>query len=84
MTQSQDSPTIDGTRFPDRWRIRAAQMRVETFSSRIWDVQIEDGTLAVVKDLKPFDDVADELRGAHYLSWRGGVGAVRLLCSTTL
>ena len=54
-------------------------MRVETFSSRIWDVQIEDGTKAVVKDLKPFDDVADELRGAHYLSWRDGVGAVRLL-----
>jgi streptomycin 6-kinase len=65
--------------FPDRWRIHSAQLRVETFSSRIWNVQLDDGTAAVVKDLKPFDDVADELRGAHYLSWRGGIGAVRLL-----
>ena len=27
----------------------------------------------------PFDDVADELRGEHYLAWRRGEGAVRLL-----
>jgi streptomycin 6-kinase len=42
-------------------------------------VRRADGTLAVVKDLKPFDDVADELRGAHYLAWRAGTGAVKLL-----
>src|SRR5687767_7633593 len=62
-----------------RWQIRAAQLKMETFSSRIWDVWLEDGTRAVIKHLKPFDDVADELRGAHYLSWRAGIGAVRLL-----
>lgn len=42
-------------------------------------MRLADGSPAVVKALKPFDDVADELRGAHYLSWRDGVGAVRLL-----
>jgi streptomycin 6-kinase len=29
--------------------------------------------------LKPLRDVADELRGAHYLSWRNGVGTVKLI-----
>lgn len=39
----------------------------------------EDGSPAIVKALKPFDDVEDELRGEHYLAWRRGEGAVRLL-----
>jgi streptomycin 6-kinase len=52
---------------------------VETFSSRIWEVVLGDGGTAIVKDLKPFDDVEDELRGAHYLAWRNGEGAVKLL-----
>lgn len=51
---------------------------VETFSSRIWKVNRNDGSVAVVKALKPFDDVGDELRGAHFLKWRGGEGAVKL------
>jgi streptomycin 6-kinase len=29
--------------------------------------------------LKPLRDVADELRGVHYLSWRNGVGTVKLI-----
>ncbi|HKU98471.1 MAG TPA: aminoglycoside phosphotransferase family protein [Vineibacter sp.] len=65
--------------FPDRWKISNPQLIAETFSSRIWKVRLEDGSAAVIKALKPFDDVEDELRGAHYLSWRDGVGAVRLL-----
>ena len=40
---------------------------------------LEDGSPAIVKALKPFDDVEDELRGEHYLAWRRGEGAVRLL-----
>lgn len=64
--------------FPDRWNVSDPQLVAETFSSRIWKVRLADGSPAVVKALKPFDDVADELRGAHYLSWRDGVGAVRL------
>lgn len=66
-------------RFPARWSIAKAQLKVETFSSLIWSVVLESGERAVVKELKPFDDMADELRGAHYLSWRGGTGAVRLM-----
>jgi streptomycin 6-kinase len=65
--------------FPERWKIGAPELIAETFSSRIWKVVREDGSPAIVKDLKPFDDVADELRGEHYLAWRGGEGAVRLL-----
>ena len=65
--------------WPDRWNVSDPQPIAETFSSRIWKVRQADGSSAVVKALKPFDDVADELRGAHYLSWRNGVGAVRLL-----
>jgi streptomycin 6-kinase len=65
--------------FPSRWNVSGPVLVAGTFSSRIWRVRLEDGCPAVVKALKPFDDVEDELRGAHYLSWREGVGAVRLL-----
>lgn len=70
---------MDQVAFPARWNVRDPQLIAETFSSRIWKVRLADGYPAVIKALKPFDDVADELRGAHYLSWRDGVGAVRLL-----
>ncbi len=65
--------------FPRRWNICGAELIAETFSSRIWKVLREDDSVAVVKALKPFDDVEDELRGAHFLRWRSGDGAVRLL-----
>ncbi len=42
-------------------------------------MRLADGIQAIVKDLKPLRDVGDELRGAHYLSWRAGNGAVKLL-----
>ncbi len=67
--------------FPARWRLRAPSLLTETFSSRIWKVRLDDDAFAIVKELKPFDDVEDELRGAHYLSWRDGRGAVRLIDS---
>ncbi|MDQ6434584.1 aminoglycoside phosphotransferase family protein [Mesorhizobium sp. LHD-90] len=64
--------------FPSHWRLSSPILIAETFSSRIWKVFRADGTPAIVKALKPFDDVEDELRGAHLLKWRGGHGAVRL------
>jgi streptomycin 6-kinase len=70
---------MDQPAFPGRWNVSDPVLIAETFSSRIWKVQLGDGRPAVVKDLKPFDDVEDELRGAHFLSWRNGEGAVRLL-----
>lgn len=65
--------------FPRRWQLHGAELIAETFSSRIWKVVRADGSPAVVKALKPVDDVEDELRGAHFLGWRKGEGAVRLL-----
>ncbi len=70
---------MDAPAFPARWKVSAPELMAETFSSRIWKVRREDGSPAVVKALKPFDDVADELRGEHFLAWRRGEGAVRLL-----
>jgi streptomycin 6-kinase len=64
--------------FPAHWALSEPILIAETFSSRIWKVFREDGTTAIVKALKPFDDVEDELRGAHLLKWRNGYGAVRL------
>ncbi|MER8475627.1 aminoglycoside phosphotransferase family protein [Mesorhizobium sp. M1163] len=70
---------MDAPAFPKRWKVGAPELIAETFSSRIWKVAREDDSPAIVKDLKPFDDVEDELRGEHFLAWRRGEGAVRLL-----
>ncbi|WP_353641856.1 aminoglycoside phosphotransferase family protein [Mesorhizobium sp. WSM2239] len=70
---------MDQPAFPARWNVSDPILIAQTFSSRIWKVRLDDGKPAVVKDLKPFDDVEDELRGAHFLSWRNGDGAVKLL-----
>ena len=69
---------MDQPLFPDRWNISDPMLIAETFSSRIWKVRL-DGGIAVVKSLKPFDDVEDELRGAHLIKWRRGEGLVKLL-----
>lgn len=65
--------------FPDEWKIISAEFMTETFSSVVWKVTQAEGTIAVVKDVKQFDDMEDELRGAHLLAWRRGNGLVRLL-----
>ncbi|MGX7872477.1 aminoglycoside phosphotransferase family protein [Mesorhizobium sp. ORM6] len=72
---------MEAPAFPARWKVGAPELIAETFSSRIWKVRREDGAPAIVKALKPFDNVADELRGEHFLAWRRGEGAVRLLGS---
>lgn len=77
MSSGALSPTPN---FPRRWKlVGGPELIAETFSSRIWKVVRADGSPAIVKALKPFDDVADELRGEHFLAWRRGEGAVRLL-----
>ncbi|KJF74573.1 APH(6)-I family aminoglycoside O-phosphotransferase [Agrobacterium arsenijevicii] len=65
--------------FPADWNVSQPLLIADTFSSRIWKVQMPDGSTAIVKALKPIEDIADELRGADYLTWRNGRGAVRLL-----
>jgi streptomycin 6-kinase len=64
--------------FPAGWKLRSPKLIAETFSSRVWSVARNDGSLAVVKALKDFPDVWDELRGAYLLQWLEGRGMVRL------
>lgn len=64
---------------PAAWRVDRPRLIAKTFSSTIWRVDRLDGGTAIVKALNDFPDVWDELRGAHYLRWRDGVGVVRLL-----
>ena len=70
---------MDLPSFPDRWNVSDPVLIAETFSQPHLEGAARGRRPAVVKALKPFDDVEDELRGAHYLSWRDGDGAVRLL-----
>lgn len=65
--------------FPAHWNLREPTLIAETFSSCIWKVLRDDASPAIVKALKTFPDVYDELRGAYFLRWREGVGAVHLL-----
>src|SRR3546814_12569708 len=69
---------MDLSAFPVHWEVRDPVLIADTFGSRIWKVRLREGRHAVVKALQPFDDVQYELRGAHYLAWPHGEGAVRL------
>lgn len=64
---------------PADWDVTKPVLIADTFSSCVWKVLLPGGTPAIVKALKPIEDIADELRGANYLAWRNGRGAVRLL-----
>lgn len=65
--------------FPPGWRVSDPVHVTTTFASTIWRVRRDDGSTAIIKALRDFPDVWDELRGAHFLDWRDGTGAVRLL-----
>ena len=53
--------------FPAHWHVSQPVLIADTFSSLVWKVSLPDGTPAIVKGLKPIEDIADELRGADYL-----------------
>ncbi len=65
-------------RLPAEWDVSEAELIAETKTSRIFRVRHAGAGTAVVKDLKPIG-MEDELRGADYLAWRDGLGAVRLV-----
>lgn len=65
--------------FPQDWTIQEHALLAETFSSFIWKVRLLNDEIAIVKEIKIFDDDEDELRGAHYLRWHNGGACVRLL-----
>ena len=49
--------------FPAHWHVSQPVLIADTFSSLVWKVSLPDGTPAIVKGLKPIEDIADELRG---------------------
>jgi streptomycin 6-kinase len=55
-------------------------MSLNQFSCRnlSWKVRLPSGTPAIVKALKPIEDIADELPGADDLAWRKG--RVQFVC----
>lgn len=65
--------------FPQDWAIQEHALLVETFSSFIWKVRLLNDEIAIVKEIKIFDDDEDELRGVHYLRWHNDGACVRLL-----
>ncbi len=74
-----DNPATGSDDWPADWNVQSASLIADTFSSHVWKVMLDDGTEAVIKTLKDFPEVYDELRGAYFLEWRDGIGAVRLL-----
>ncbi|HVE52230.1 MAG TPA: aminoglycoside phosphotransferase family protein [Ramlibacter sp.] len=79
MSLPPQEPGGPPPRFPAHWNVSAPELVASTFSSFIWKVRLADGGPAIVKALKPIEDIADGLRGADYLAWRRGRSAVRLL-----
>lgn len=64
--------------FPAEWQISSPELLVETHTSRIIKVRLEDGTPAIVKALNTIG-MQEELRGVHYLDWHDGNGSIRVL-----
>lgn len=64
--------------FPTEWNVCSYAPLADTHSSLVWKVERNDypGEVFVIKQLKPAG--MEELRGAHYLSWRDGQGAAKL------
>ncbi|EJN06484.1 aminoglycoside phosphotransferase family protein [Phyllobacterium sp. YR531] len=63
---------------PPEWHLSEPELFTETHTSRIIMVRLEDGQLAVVKQLNA-NGMENELRGTHYLDWHDGHGCVRVL-----
>jgi streptomycin 6-kinase len=61
----------------ERWRICGGVSVADTRSSRVFRVEREGASSAIVKILKP--EGMNELPGMAFLDWRGGHGAVRLI-----
>jgi streptomycin 6-kinase len=64
--------------WPDVWRVMSAQALADGIGGRVWRIRTEDGARAVIKQIseKARDDAKHALA---YLSWRNGLGAIRLL-----
>lgn len=70
--------TLPEMLFPAAWAIDSATRIADTVAGTVFEVHRRDGPAAIVKALKPVA-LDDNLRGADFLEWRDGVGAIRLL-----
>lgn len=69
--------------FPPEWDIQSTRLIANGLGGKVWRVERNAGS-AIVKAASAIA-VDDLRRGADFLSWRGGCGAVRLFgCSGTL
>ena len=68
---------ISAPAFPAHWGAGAAHLIADTASSLIWKLGTTARDTRIVKQLKPKGH--GELRGMHFLAWRDGLGAVRLI-----
>nr|WP_314088151.1 aminoglycoside phosphotransferase family protein [uncultured Shinella sp.] len=73
--------TTGHPQFPAEWRIEDARLIADTPAGNVYDVTLAGGADAIVKQLKP-KALEDSLRGADFLTWRDGIGCVRLLAQT--
>ena len=64
--------------FPRRWKAEGSRADRRDLPSRIWKVSLDDGSPAIVRDLKP-RGFEDEASSKAFLAWRRGEGAIRLL-----
>ncbi|MGH6761445.1 MAG: aminoglycoside phosphotransferase family protein [Phyllobacterium sp.] len=64
--------------FPEHWSISDHLLLSQSVTSRIFNVRLRDGRLAIVKQLTDAG-LKDEMRGADFLAWRRGAGCVELL-----
>lgn len=66
---------------PADWRIASAAPLSDGIGGKVWRVELEDGTVAALKQASEAGR-GDARRGADYLRWLDGGGAVRLLAES--
>ncbi|WP_117194093.1 aminoglycoside phosphotransferase family protein [Rhizobium terrae] len=64
--------------FPAEWRIESASQIADTVAGTVFEVTRAGGEVDVVKVLKE-KVLGDSLRGADFITWRDGVGCIRLI-----
>lgn len=64
--------------FPEDWRIESARPLADTVAGTVYEVRRTGGETDIVKLLKP-KALEDSRRGADFLDWRDGIGAIRLI-----
>lgn len=64
--------------FPSEWQIEEALQIADTAAGTVFEVRRAGGRLDIVKVFRR-KSLLESQRGADFLEWRGGVGAIRVL-----